>query len=73
MFTPPSSPEAMQKGQGDVWADNPDLNTFTPLMNPGRWTPPGLFGKEVSPTVSGQLEGEAYAHAFRKIYTLARP
>jgi asparaginyl-tRNA synthetase len=28
-----------------------------------------FFGKEVSLTVSGQLEGEAYAHAFRKIYT----
>ena len=39
-------------------------------MNPGRWTiPRTFFGKEVSLTVSGQLEGEAYAHAFRKIYT----
>ncbi|NLI60457.1 MAG: asparagine--tRNA ligase [Clostridiales bacterium] len=28
-----------------------------------------FFGKEVSLTVSGQLEGEAYAHAFRNIYT----
>jgi asparaginyl-tRNA synthetase len=28
-----------------------------------------FFGKETSLTVSGQLEGEAYALAFRKIYT----
>ena len=28
-----------------------------------------FFGKEVSLTVSGQLEGEAYAQAFRNIYT----
>jgi asparaginyl-tRNA synthetase len=28
-----------------------------------------FFGKEVNLTVSGQLEGEAYAHAFRNIYT----
>ena len=28
-----------------------------------------FFGKETSLTVSGQLEGEAYAMAFRKIYT----
>ena len=30
-----------------------------------------FFGKETNLTVSGQLEGEAYALAFRKIYTLA--
>ena len=28
-----------------------------------------FFGKKVNLTVSGQLEGEAFAHAFRKIYT----
>ena len=28
-----------------------------------------FFGKETNLTVSGQLEGESYAHAFQKIYT----
>src|SRR5690606_20724881 len=28
-----------------------------------------FFGKEANLTVTGQLEGEAYAHAFRNIYT----
>ena len=28
-----------------------------------------FFGKETSLTVSGQLQGEAFAHAFKKIYT----
>ena len=31
-----------------------------------------FFGKETSLTVSGQLNGETYAQAFRSIYTLAR-
>ena len=31
-----------------------------------------FFGKETSLTVSGQLNGETYAQAFRNIYTLDR-
>jgi asparaginyl-tRNA synthetase len=46
-----------------------DLNNL-PLEESGKVDySQDFFGKEVSLTVSGQLEGEAYAHAFRKIYT----
>ncbi|HZJ82438.1 MAG TPA: asparagine--tRNA ligase [Clostridia bacterium] len=46
-----------------------DLNNL-PLGDSGEVdSTQDFFGKEVNLTVSGQLEGEAYAHAFRNIYT----